>query len=125
MINYGAMKPTFRALTLLFFVSVFLIADLFAAEIAAQGTPARKLQRGFLNVALSPIEISHEMVRDKNVESAIPTWVTNFGRGSVFMVGRALAGVYDLVTAPLPLPAGYAPIVYPEFPWEHLAEEKG
>ncbi len=116
-----------------FFVSISLLLsllclpNLFAAEIAQTGTPARKLQRGFLNVALSPLEISNELASEKKVDAVFPTWVTGLGRGSVFAVGRALAGVYDMVTAPVPYPADYAPLVYPEFAWEHLdhTQEKG
>lgn len=101
-------------------LSLLCLPNLFAVEIAQTGTPARKLQRGFLNVALSPLEISNELASEKKVEAVFPTWVTGLGRGSVFAVGRALAGVYDMLTAPVPFPADYAPLVYPEFAWEHL-----
>jgi len=93
-----------------------------ATEIAENGTPIRKLQRGFLNIALSPIEISTQMAKVKNEEHVLPTWATGFGLGSVMMVERMLAGAYEVVTAPFPLPEGYAPIVEPEFPWQHFDE---
>ncbi len=34
-------------------------------------------------------------------------------------IGRSvtLVGVYEFVTAPFPIPAGYEPILEPEFPW--------
>ena len=91
-----------------------------AADLAREGTPARKLQRGFLNVALSPLEISHELAKEKKVESFVPSWVAGFGRGSLFAVGRALAGVYEILTFPIPLPSNYGSLVSPEFAWQHL-----
>jgi hypothetical protein len=35
-------------------------------------------------------------------------------------VVRELVGAYELVTSPIPVPAGYAPVMRPEYPWEHL-----
>lgn len=92
-----------------------------AAEIAAEGTPVRKLQRGFLNIALSPIELSNELKKEKKWdEGFIPSWVWRAGRGGIFAVGRALAGVYEMLSFPLPLPFGYRPLVRPEFAWQHF-----
>ncbi len=113
-----------RALIGLTLAGLMLAASnpLFATEIAAPGTPVRKLQRGFLNLALSPIDIFVEASRDKRDDSFAPTWFTGAGRGVFFMAGRALSGVYDIVTAPVPMPAGYEPLVSPEFPWQNLQE---
>ena len=109
------------------FIAVFILGFLFllpegkSAEIAAPGTPIRKLQRGFLNIALSPAEISHELAKERNKDNFIPDWFTGLGRGSFFMVGRALVGGYEILTAPIPLPSRYEPVIYPEFEWEHFA----
>ena len=91
-----------------------------AASIEPEGTALRKLQRGFLNAALSPLEIAHALSEEKKTDSIVPTWATALGRGSVFAVGRVLAGAYEIATFPLPLPSGYQPLVYPEFGWEHF-----
>ena len=93
---------------------------LYAAELASPGTAERKLQRGFLNIALSPIDISHELSKEKRKDSFPPSWFAGLGRGGAFAFGRALAGVYEVVTFPLPLPGNYEPVVEPEFVWEHL-----
>ena len=100
-----------------------LPASLPAAELAGEGTPVRKLQRGFLNVALSPLDISHEMAKEKGVDSFIPSWFSGAGRGVCFMAGRALAGIYEMVTFPVPWPANFEPLVEPEFAWEHLEKK--
>ena len=74
-------------------------------------------------MALSPIEISNQLAKEKKNDTIPPSWLTGFGRGAVFMVGRALVGVYEIVTAPIPYPKDYQPVLYPEFAWEHLPEE--
>jgi len=93
-----------------------------AVEIEAQGTPLRKLQRGFLNIALSPIEISNELAKEKRNETVPPSWVAGLGRGVALTAGRALIGVYEMVTFPFALPAGYKPVLQPEFPWDNLSK---
>ena len=87
-------------------------------EIQGEGTPQRKLQRGFLNVALSPIEISNELSKEVRNDTFPPSWVAGLGRGSIYAVGRALVGIYEMVTFPLPYPANYKPVLQPEFPWQ-------
>ena len=110
--------------------SVFVLMFLFAlplmaaeAEIQGEGTCLRKLQRGFFNVALSPFEISSELSKEVRNDTIPPSWVAGLGRGACYTVGRALVGVYEMVTFPLPYPASYKPVLQPEFPWQ-LAEEK-
>ncbi|MFH1208022.1 MAG: exosortase system-associated protein, TIGR04073 family [Candidatus Omnitrophota bacterium] len=95
-----------------------MAAVAFEAEIQGEGTPQRKLQRGFLNVVLSPFEISNELSKEVRNDTLPPSWVAGLGRGSMFAVGRALVGVYEMVTFPIPYPAKYKPVLSPEFPWE-------
>ena len=102
---------------------LFLVQNAHAAELEPSGTPMRKLQRGFLNVALSPIEVIHALDQEKNVDSVIPSWFAGLGRGSIYMVGRVMAGAFEMATFPLPLPSGYEPIVEPEFIWLHLDDQ--
>lgn len=78
----------------------------------------RKLQRGAVNVLLSPIEIAVELAKVKNCDTFPPSWALGASRGSFYMIGRIVTGAYEIVTFPFPLPTGYAPILEPEFPWE-------
>jgi putative exosortase-associated protein (TIGR04073 family) len=117
------MKKIFSAVI----ISVIFLATSFSvtaeeAEIQGEGTPQRKLQRGFLNVALSPFEISNELSKEIRNDTMPPSWVAGLGRGAFYTVGRALVGVYEMVTFPLPYPANYKPVLQPEFPWEHAPE---
>ncbi len=111
---------TFLKLLSVMFVLLTVAASLQAAEIENEGTPQRKLQRGFLNVALSPLEISNELAKEKKNDVFPPSWITGAGRGVAFMMGRALVGVYELVTFPVPYPANYKAVLSPEFAWQHL-----
>ncbi|HLD69595.1 MAG TPA: exosortase system-associated protein, TIGR04073 family [Candidatus Omnitrophota bacterium] len=92
----------------------------FGVEIEATGTPVRKLQRGFLNVVLSPIEIAEQMSVEERRSLVEPTWAFGFMRGTAYMVGRTLIGIYEMLSFPLPLPANYEPVVEPEFLWQHF-----
>jgi len=87
-------------------------------EIQSEGSPQRKLQRGFLNIVLSPFEISNELSKEFRNNTFPPSWVAGLGRGSFYTVGRALVGVYEIVSFPIPYPASYKPVLQPEFPWQ-------
>ncbi len=107
---------------LLLLVSLLLVSqNAFSANVESSG-PLRKLQRGFVNIALSPMEVSTELAQEKaeNADQTPASWSAGLVRGIAFMGGRALAGVYDVVTFPIPFPKEYGPVVQPEFPWEHL-----
>ena len=106
---------------ILFFAAVSS-SFLYAGEIEPVGSPLRKLQRGFLNVMFSPLEISTEFAKEKTRETFPPSWVLGGCRGTFFMIGRVVTGAYEMLTFPLPLPSGYAPILDPEFPQQHLEQ---
>ncbi len=101
----------------LFFLTLFPSLSS-AADLTAPGTMTRKLQRGFVNIALSPMEIGNEIVKTQPYDTALPTWAAGIIKGSFMTVSRALVGAYEIVTAPIPVPQDYAPVLYPEFPWE-------
>jgi len=96
----------------------------YAAELEAPHTAMRKLQRGFLNIVLAPLDLFAVWDDEKKQETFIPFWLTGLLKGSVFAAGRAVTGVYEMATFPLPLPGDYTPILQPEFAWEHFDKEK-
>ena len=110
---------------LLFFSSVFLldISVAGAASLAAQGTRERKFQRGLLNTAFAPVEISYAL-SDKLAkgETLPPGWIGNgILRGTYFALLRAVSGIYDILTTPFPCPMEYKPILrHREFALQHL-----
>jgi putative exosortase-associated protein (TIGR04073 family) len=94
------------------------------ARIKSEGTPLRKLQRGFLNIALAPLDITAELNKEQHRDTVPPSWVLALGRGGTYAVGRALVGVYEMLTFFIPAPGHYEPILYPEFTWEKLPAQK-
>ena len=115
----GGARNTLKSLAVMF-VLLTSSTVLQATEIEREGTMCRKLQRGFLNFALSPIELSNELAKEKLTNTLPPSWFAGLGRGAWFTLGRALTGVYEMVTFPIPYPANYRPILKPEFAWQHL-----
>jgi len=113
-----------KALAILTALLIFAQPAFAATQMEPKGTMMRKFQRGFINIGMSPIEISHELHKEKRTDAYLPTWFTGAFRGSAFMVGRALSGAYDLVTFPIPLPSGYEPLLYPELVTDHLEDTK-
>ena len=94
------------------------------AELEPEGTAARKLQRGFLNVALSPFEIGEELHQSKKRTEFPPSWFSGFFKGTFYAIERAVTGIYEMVTFPFAGPEGnYQPIIQPEFAWEYFDEE--
>ncbi len=100
---------------------VFISHNAFSAEVESSGF-LRKLQRGFLNIVLSPMEVSAALAQEKseNHEQMPPSWMSGLLHGTALMGGRALIGVYEIATFPFPLPKNYEPVVKPEFVWEKL-----
>ena len=91
-----------------------------AAAGAVQQTAARKVGRGLAAMTTGFLEVPGNVVK-MNRERG-PGWAVSLGfvQGLGMIVVRELVGVYEFVTAPFPLPEGYAPIIQPEFPWGYF-----
>lgn len=78
--------------------------------------PAKKLGRGFSNLLTWPLE-GPEQIQRTNVEEgpmAAMTWGAI--KGLTMMVVRLGAGIYEVLTFPIPVPKDYKPILTdPEF----------
>ena len=76
----------------------------------------RKAGRGLTNIALGWTEMVYQPVLMAEKGNRWP--IALFGgvtQGAFYTVGRALAGVYEVVTFPVAIPLGYQPIIKPEF----------
>lgn len=71
-----------------------------------------KALRGAGNIAYGWMEIPKNMVNEVNNNGALYVPI-GLGKGLVYMAGRALIGVADLVTFPLPT----APLAQPPLAW--------
>ena len=75
----------------------------------------KKLGRGISNVAFGWLEIPKGIqdVGEKNNFIAAITWGPVYGIGKAAV--RTVAGAYEVVTFPVPLPKDFQPLVQPEF----------
>jgi putative exosortase-associated protein (TIGR04073 family) len=86
---------------------------------ASAYTAAQKFGRGLAGMTCGVMELPGNIVqetRDKG-PAGIPL---GFALGLGMIVTRELAGVYEFITAPFPLPEGFRPILSPEYPWDYF-----
>lgn len=90
-----------------------------AAPAAAQSAP-RKFLRGLAGMTTAFLEVPGNMVDKAEERGAAVGIPLGFAIGCGMIVPRVLVGVYEFLTAPFPLPSGYAPLLEPEFPWDYF-----
>jgi putative exosortase-associated protein (TIGR04073 family) len=74
-----------------------------------------ELGRGVLNTGLGVLEIPKQSIK-RAVDTGHPYgYVAGLFDGIGFFVLRELAGVYEILTFPFPVLAGYAPVMDPLF----------
>ena len=95
------------------FVSLVLIMVLVfsVAEVALAGTPLEKLGRGVANVITCPIELVAGIVDTGNESGPMAGCTIGVLKGTFNIVRRAVVGVYEVVSFPVPVPEDYAPII--------------
>ena len=96
---------------------VWVVAS--AAPAGAQ-TATRKVGRGLAGMTAAFLEVPGNMYAQTQARGAAEGLPLGFAKGLGMIVPRVLVGVYEFVTAPFPAPAGYRPILDPEFPWDYF-----
>ena len=101
--------------------SVAAIAALMlvVAPAADAGTAAEKFGRGLAGMTCGFLEIPGNIVKEANAQGPVGVPV-GFAKGLGMLVTRELVGVYEFVSAPFPFPAGFRPILSPEYPWDYF-----
>ena len=98
------------------FVVFFVNFVLFSSYSLQADTPIKKLGRGVANVVTCPLEVCNgiQQVNDSDGVFAALTWGLLSG---IFKTGvRAVVGVYEIISFPIPFPKDYGPILTdPEF----------
>lgn len=89
-----------------------------ASESHAQTAP-QKFGRGLAGMTTSFLEFPGNLYAETKKSGAVGIPV-GFAKGLGMVVTRTLVGVYEFVSAPFPLPAGYRPILEPEYPWSYF-----
>jgi putative exosortase-associated protein (TIGR04073 family) len=79
----------------------------------------KKLGRGTANCVTFPLELIEQIKRTNNSDGPIAAFSYGILKGAGMMVLRAVVGVYEVATFPIPLPKHYEPILKdPEFFFE-------
>ena len=89
---------------------------------AVEYTAARKLGRGLAGMTCGFLEVPGNIVEVTRERGAGWGFTLGFVTGLGKIVVRELVGVYEFVTAPFEVPADYAPIIEPEFPWDYFQD---
>ncbi|HXV36116.1 MAG TPA: exosortase system-associated protein, TIGR04073 family [Myxococcota bacterium] len=92
---------------------------------AAEQSAARKLGRGLAGMTVGFLEIPGNIVDTSRKQGLAAGMTLGFVLGLGKVVVRELIGVYEFVSAPFPLPAGFQPIIEPEFPWDYFENPPG
>jgi putative exosortase-associated protein (TIGR04073 family) len=85
-------------------------------------TAARKAGRGLAAMTTGFLEIPGNMVAESRKHGAGAGIPLGFVFGIGQLVVRELVGVYEFLSAPFEAPAGFKPIIEPEFPWDYFEE---
>jgi len=86
---------------------------------AESSTAAKKLGRGLAGMTTGFLEIPGNIVKETQAKGAIGLPI-GLATGLGMTVTRELVGVYEFLTAPFPVPAGFRPILTPEYPWDYF-----
>jgi putative exosortase-associated protein (TIGR04073 family) len=108
------------------FVVALLTGLLLPASVLAQEmTAARKAGRGLAALTTFPLDLPGGMAQEWRTNGAGYGLTAGFFKGLGKMVVRPVVGVYELVTAPFAIPAGFEPILVPSYPWNSLQADPG
>lgn len=84
-------------------------------------TALQKAGRGLAALTTAFLEIPGNIKRTTEEEGAPAGWTKGFAMGLGMTVIRPTVGAYELITAPIPAPANYEPILKPEYPWSYFS----
>jgi putative exosortase-associated protein (TIGR04073 family) len=98
---------------------------LVGATTAQAQTAPDKFVRGLAGMTTAFLEVPGNMVRETDERGAAVGLPLGFAKGLGMIVPRVLVGVWEFVSAPFPAPAGYAPILEPEYPWSYFDDAGG
>lgn len=83
-------------------------------------TAMDKLGRGLAGMTTGFLELPGNIVAENRDHGAAAAATVGFAKGLGMIPVRELVGVYNFVTAPIPYPSGYRPILHPEYPWGYF-----
>lgn len=72
-----------------------------------------KLGRGLENTLFGVLEIPKQTVKRAMETNCTSCYVSGFFKGIGYFIVRELAGVYEILTFPFPIPVEYSPVIDP------------
>jgi len=112
----GSRNPSVFALA-----GVALLACLLAfASPAGAQSAGHKFGRGLADVTTGVLELPGNAMVETEKHGAAAGVPIGIAKGLGMIVSRELVGVYEVVSAPFPVPAGYRPPISPEYPWSYF-----
>lgn len=102
------MKKT-TAVMIMFFMLASISTTAFAQS--SEEGPMTKLGRGLLNVLDAVTEIPGTVMRESQSEGVATGMTKGAVLGVMNTIVRAVVGVYEVATFPVPAPEGYQPIL--------------
>ena len=112
------MNRTQRHLPSLFLAAA--IGLLAFPTISRADTPLHKAGRGLAGITTAFLEIPGNIIETTHREGAPAGWTAGLARGLGMFIIRPPIGFYELVTAPIPAPRNFEPILQPEYPWSYF-----
>ena len=100
--------------------AALLLAPAAALAQKTEYTPGRKLGRGLAGMTTCFLEIPGNILEETDERGAAWGMTLGFAEGMGRIVPRVLVGVWEFLTAPVPAPEGYKPILEPEYPWGYF-----
>jgi putative exosortase-associated protein (TIGR04073 family) len=102
-----------------YILAAFTVFIVFSFPNAHAYTAVQKLGRGLAGVTCGFLEIPGNIVKETQSRGAMG-FPIGLATGLGKTVSRELVGVYELISAPFPVPAGFKPILTPEYPWDYF-----
>ena len=103
--------------------TILVVATLILTNIQVQAdTMEHKFLRGAAALGCGFMEFPASLNQETEAHGA---WgfPLGFALGAAKLVRRELVGVYELISAPIPLPANYQAILEPEYPWSYFKDK--
>jgi len=100
--------------------TVTLSGLLLLPSIGMADTAVDKLGRGLAGMTTGFLELPGNIVAESRDRGGAAGATIGFAKGLGMIPVRELVGVYEFVTAPLPIPDDYGPVIHPEYPWDYF-----
>jgi len=83
-------------------------------------TPMGKLGRGLAGMTTGFLELPGNVYATSRDDGTAAGMTIGLAKGIGMIPVRELVGVYEFVTAPIPVPEDYDPVLHPRYPWDYF-----